>query len=171
MSRLFPVAVALIVAGTLPMAAQQQAISPVTVSKGAARVVSVNAVAAINGTALDSINGRLSHVLVRLRDARLGRIVDTQLTDKAGLFTFKAIEPGSYIVEIVGEDKSILAASQLLNLNGGDAASVIVKLPFRTKTVIGLIGGATSSVLLIAAQAVAGGIATVVPPKPVSPNQ
>ena len=85
----------------------------------------------IQGNALNSTNGQMSNVVVRLRDARFGRIVDTQLTDKSGLFAFKAIDPGTYVVEIVANDQSILAASQLLNVNPGAAVSAIVKLPFR----------------------------------------
>src|SRR5947207_983294 len=49
----------------------------------------------IQGSALNSLNGSLPNAIVRLRDARIGRIVDTQLSDKAGLFTFRSVDPGS----------------------------------------------------------------------------
>jgi hypothetical protein len=94
------------------------------------------------------------------------------VTDKAGLFAFRGVEPGSYIVELVGKDQTILAASQLLTVNAGDAVSALVKLPLRIPPFAGVLGGATSSSAgLIAAQAVASGIAAVIPTKPVSPNQ
>ena len=35
------------------------------------------------------------------------------MTDKSGIFTFQKLEPGSYIVEIMADDQSILAASEL----------------------------------------------------------
>ncbi len=90
-----------------------------------------NVLTSIQGNALSSTNGGLPNAYVRLRDARIGRIVDTQISDKSGLFAFKAVDPGSYIVEIVDNQQSVLAASQLLNVNAGEAVSAVVKLPFR----------------------------------------
>src|SRR5579864_4855907 len=67
----------------------------------------------IQGNALTSTNGQLANTIVRLRDARFGRIIDSQLTDESGLFAFRTVDPGSYIVEIMGADQaSVLAASQ-----------------------------------------------------------
>jgi hypothetical protein len=114
----------------------------------------------------------MGHVVVRLRDARFGRIVATQMTDKSGLFEFKAIDPGTYVVEIVANDQSILAASQLLNVNPGEAVSAIVKLPFRVPPFAGLMGTtSTPSAAALAANAVLSTVAAVVPTSPVSPNQ
>jgi hypothetical protein len=124
----------------------------------------LKALTTIRGNALDSSNGRLANAVVRLRDARYGRIVDTQLTDKSGLFAFKAIDPGSYIVEIMSSDKSILAASELLNLNLGEVESAVVKLPLRIPA---FTPAATAAVI----QAAAVGVAAVVPTIPISPNQ
>src|SRR5688572_32774018 len=65
---------------------------------------SASVFASIHGNALNSTNGALPDSLVRLRDARYGRIVSTQTTDKAGLFDFGAIDPGTYVVELIGDD-------------------------------------------------------------------
>jgi len=109
--------------------------------------------------------------MIRLRDARFGRIVDTQLTDRSGIFTFAKIEPGTYIVELVSDNQSILAASELLNVNAGDLVSAVVKLPFRVPPVTVLGGTARSTAWIIATQALASSIVAVVPTRPVSPNQ
>src|SRR5579871_5954390 len=96
----------------------------------------------IQGNALTSTNGQLAQTLVRLRDARYGRIMDTVMTDKSGLFAFRAVDPGAYIVEIMGADQStVLAASQLLTVNAGDVVSAVVKLPFRLPPFAGILGG------------------------------
>jgi hypothetical protein len=108
-----------------------------------------NVLTTIQGNALDSTNGSLPNALVRLRDARIGRIVDSQISDKSGLFAFKAVDPGSYIVEIVGNDQSILAASQMLNVNAGEAVSAVVKLPFKIPPFAGLLGNTTPSAVAI----------------------
>ena len=63
-----------------------------------------NVFSAIQGNALTSTNAALANASVRLRDARVGEILEAQTTDQAGLFAFRTVNPGSYIVEIVGED-------------------------------------------------------------------
>src|SRR3954470_21216516 len=114
MSRLLTIATAsLMAAGSPPLSAPQQTATvvnsaPVTVTKAAVVRAKENALTTIQGNALNSTNGQLSNVVVRLRDARFGRIVDSQLTDKSGMFAFKAIDPGSYVVEIISNDQSIL---------------------------------------------------------------
>jgi hypothetical protein len=89
------------------------------------------------------------------------------LTDKSGLFVFKPIDPGSYIVEIVSNDQSILAASQLLNVNADEMVSAVVKLPFRSPAA----GFMDRTSTVIAAAAAIGGILALVPTVPVSPVQ
>jgi topoisomerase IA-like protein len=173
MSRLY-IAAVLIVTGAWSLAAQPQTanIVPGVATTVAPPKTKQSAFTTIQGNALDSTNSPMSGALVRLRDARFGRIVDTQLTDKAGLFAFRSVEPGSYIVELLGKDQSILAASQLLNVSAGDAVSALVKLPLRIPPFAGVLGGTTtSSAGAIATQAVASGIVAVIPTKPVSPNQ
>jgi hypothetical protein len=117
--------------------------------------------ATIRGNALDSASGPLADTLVRLRDARLGRIVGSQATDKAGLFEFHGVEPGSYIVEVMGPDRSVLAASQIINVNAGEAASAVVKLPFRIQPFAGVLGHSTQSATVVAAAAGASQILAV----------
>lgn len=86
----------------------------------------------IQGNVLTSTNGQLANTVVRLRDARFGRIVDSQTTDKSGLFAFRSVDPGSYIVEVMGPDQeSVLAASRILNVDAGDVVSAVVRLPLR----------------------------------------
>ena len=177
MARLLAIAtVSLLAAGTLPLAAQQQTATLVntvrsTVSKAALTRAKEHALTTIQGNALNSANGHLNGVIVRLRDARFGRIVDTQTTDKSGLFAFKSIDPGTYIVEIMSNDSAILAASQLLNVNAGEAVSAVVKLPFRIPPFAGILGSTTSTTTAAAVttEAAASGVAALVTTIPISP--
>jgi hypothetical protein len=172
-------AASLMAAATLSAGAQQPArIDP---TRTVARTIPLTAavsksrpfgVAVIQGNALDSTNGAINDAIVRLRDARFGRIVDTQLTDKAGLFTFRAMDPGAYIVEMVAKNETVLAASQLLNVNAGEAISAVVKLPFRAPALAGVMGNAGApSATAIAMEAAAGGISSIIPTAPISPVQ
>jgi PDZ domain-containing secreted protein len=178
MSRLLSIATLSLIAAALPLAAQQQGSTAVntvrsTVSRASLSKAKEHALTTIQGNALDSANGHLNDVVVRLRDARFGRIVDTQMTDQSGLFAFKSIDPGSYVVEIVANDQSILAASQLLNVNAGEAVSAVVKLPFRIPPFAGILGSSTSTptAAVVATEAAASAVAAVVPTIPISPNQ
>jgi hypothetical protein len=173
MPRLVAIAtVSLIAASTLSLGAQQPAatatrVARATVMRAAVVRARTNALTVIQGNALTSTNDQITNALVRLRDARFGGIVTTQITDKSGLFVFKAIDPGSYIVELMANDQSTMAASQILNVNAGEAVSTVVKLPFRIPSLAGL--ATTESATAVAAQAAASSIVAVVPTTPVSP--
>jgi hypothetical protein len=132
---------------------------------------SESAFTTIQGNALDSMSGSLPNAAVRLRDARLGGIVDTQLTDGSGLFAFRAVDPGSYVVELMGNDQSILAASQVLDVDAGQAVSAIVRLPFRIPPFAGLLGhSAAQAATITSAAAAAGVLATSVTGSAASPQ-
>jgi hypothetical protein len=114
----------------------------------------------IRGNALTASNVALPNTMVRLRDARWGRVVGTQLTDNAGMFTFTTVDPGSYIVEVMSHDQTVLAASQIINVNAGDAVTAIVKLPFRG-LLAGVLGNSATSAAAVAAEAAAAGVLAV----------
>jgi len=130
-----------------------------------------NAFSTIQGNALRATGLGLSGVTVRLRDARFGRIVDTQTSDPSGLFAFREIDPGVYIVELVGDDHRVLAASQMVNVTAGDAVSVPVRIPFRALPLGGVLGDSTTAAAIISAEAAAAGILTTTTTDPSSATQ
>ena len=115
-----------------------------------------SAFARIQGNALDSADNGLPDSPVRLRDARLGGIVETQVTDKAGLFVFRPVDPGFYIVELVTDNRTVLAASELLNVAAGDVVSTVVQLPRRIPEIGGLLGHSVRWAAVAAAAAASG---------------
>ena len=118
-----------------------------------------NVFGAIQGNALSSTNGPLTDATVRLRDARVGQIIETQMTDRSGLFAFRTVDPGSYIVEIMSQDQySVLAASQVLNVGPGEAVSAVVKLPFKIPPFAGILGNSMPSAAAVTSQAASAGI-------------
>ena len=126
-----------------------------------------SAFSTIQGNALRATGAALARATVRLRDARFGRIAGTQTSDQSGLFAFSAVDPGVYVVEIVGEDGSVLAASQMLNVTAGDT----VRLPFRALPLGGVFGDSTPAAAIVAAEAAAAGVLTTTTTQPVSPTQ
>jgi len=167
--RLIAVAVALLVAAESLAQSGGASLVGIPAKAGAVRG---EALAHIQGNALTSTGTALPDSVVRLRDARSGRIVATIRSDEAGLFAFHQVEPGSYIVELVGADAQVLAASQILDLNAGETASAIVKLPFRLQPYAGVLGHTVASALLVTATAAATGVlASQVAGEPVSPRR
>jgi hypothetical protein len=125
-------------------------------ARPAGRVLDVSTT--IQGNALNSTNGPLANMPVRLRDARFGRIVDEGVTDRSGFFAFRSLEPGSYVVELLGPDRTVLAASQILHVDAGTAVTALVKLPFKMSPFGGLFGHTAASALAIASAAAASGV-------------
>lgn len=163
--------VALIVVATIHMSAQQPDAAdgpPRSVARSAPSGTAAPRIlpgtrpsvfSTIQGNALTSANGALANTTVRLRDARVGRIVEMQTTDQSGLFAFRTVDPGSYIVEILGQDQySVLAASQLLNVGPGEAVSAVVKLPYKISPFAGILGNSKPSAAAVTLQAASAGI-------------
>jgi Carboxypeptidase regulatory-like domain len=177
MSRAFAATTGLFVAAcSWSVAAQQPATAGArSVAKSVVPRVAAarsNAPIVIRGNVLDSDNGPLPGRLVRLRDARLGRVVETRLTDESGRFAFTVVDPGSYIVELLGQERTPLATSQILTVDFGDTVSAVVKLQIRVKPFAGFLSSSIApAAAVIATQAAAMGITAVVPTAPVSPNQ
>jgi hypothetical protein len=180
MSRINLVVVsALVVVASLQPSAQQMPATSGAPGVSASRTVTprllpgtrADVVSTIRGNALDSTNGKLANTLVRLRDARVGTIVETQFTDSTGAFAFKSLDPGNYIVEIMAADQTVLAASPLINISAGEAVSAIVKLAFRIPPFAGVLGNSAASAVAVIAQALASGVlVTTISGQPATPG-
>ena len=114
--------------------------------------------ATIQGNALNASNSPLADAIVRLRDARFGKLSSTELTDKAGLFAFGLVEPGTYVVELIDRSNVVLATSELLTVGPGETASAIVKLPSRIQAFGGVFSHTVQQALAVTAAAAAAGV-------------
>jgi hypothetical protein len=132
--------VVMVVGTAFPAAAQQQATS-LTARAAKPGAVRASAFATILGHAFNSIDGVLPHSRVRVRDVRYGHVVGSTLTTSEGAYSFKGLDPGNYIVELVNENQTALAATNLINVNAGETARTVVKLPFRPAILVDLLGG------------------------------
>ena len=144
---------AAVVAGGVPVAAQQQAVA--SGIQGARAGLFSN----IQGTAVNWTNSAMANAPVRLRDARLGRVLNSSMTDRFGAFEFRSLEPGSYVVELMSPaGDSVLAASPIINVNSGQSVATLVKLPFKAPPLGGALGNSLPAVLAITSAAVAAGV-------------
>jgi hypothetical protein len=163
MQRAFYIAAVCLSATASAIAAQQPA-PPAAGSHANAPVPRVPAapnpaaLATIQGHARTGADAPLPEAPVRLRDARSGRIVAAQTIDASGQFAFR-VEPGSYVVELVGRDgRTVLAASRNVTVNAGDSATAVVRLPMQPPILSRLFGTSTLTAATVAAQAASAGI-------------
>ena len=116
----------------------------------------------IQGHALTSAGDALPKAVLRLRDIRMGSIVGLQMSDAAGAFAFMSIDPGSYVVEILGQNRSsVLAASDILTVNPSQMLLTSVQLPIRAATTGLSFSSLTSSATAIATMAASSGVLAV----------
>jgi len=142
-------------------AAGRQGTAIADVRPAAKAAVRTSALATIQVNAVSSINQPLGNSLVRVRDAKIGRIVSSSLTDKMGACSFKGLDPGNYVAEIVGTDQTQLAATNLISVNAGDSVSAVVKLPFKPTMIGSLLGNRLSPAT--AYGTAAGSLSQIVP--------
>jgi len=146
--------VAVIATGSTPIGAQQPTAVNTLLAGARAALFST-----IQGKALNSINGPMPNTVIRLRDARLGRVVDTVTTDKLGVFEFRSIDPGSYVVEMMAPaNDAVVAASPIINVGSGESVSTVLKLPFKMPPLGGILGHSLPSALAITSAAAAAGV-------------
>jgi len=156
---------------TAPAAGPDRALARFAVLKPASAANS-RLVSTIQGQAFTSNGGQLSNVIVRLRDVRFGRIVDSQMTDNTGTFVFKTLEPGNYVAELLNPDRTVMAATQVLNLNAGQAVSAVLKMPFKIPPLAGVMGHSTPSAAAVTSEAAASGVLGVTTAgEPISPGR
>lgn len=137
------VALVLVVAMSVQAAAQKPAAVPAPAATAWPPVLPGTPAAAfgsIQVSAMSAGNTPLPHWSVRLRDARYGRVMATNITDEAGTFTFREVDPGSYIIELLGGDQTVRATSALLAVNAGASVFAVVRLPTNPAALAVLLG-------------------------------
>jgi len=118
--------------------------------------------AVIQGSAISAANTMIAGGVVRLRDIKFGRITDVQTTDASGHFAFTSVDPGSYVVELLGKDEKVLAASDIVTVEAGRNMSTIVRVPSNTPP-SGFFHGGVPVAVAVAAAAAAAGVVAITP--------
>jgi hypothetical protein len=117
-----------------------------------------NVLTVIQGTALTASDAVLPDADVRLRDARDGRVFGITRTNQSGFFSFRGVDPGSYIAELLGPNRKVAAASEIVNVNAGDTVSIVVKQPNNAKPLGAILWPTASVAAIVTATAVAAGV-------------
>jgi hypothetical protein len=124
-------------------------------------------VSTIQGNALSAEGAGLSLAPVQLRNVRTGHDVKREVADRTGLFEFAAVDPGSYVVELLSPERHVLATSEIVHVGAGDTVSTIVQLAGARPA--GMFRSAIAA--LSSAAAGAGLLSKTATGEPVSPRQ
>lgn len=85
----------------------------------------------IIGSVIDIRQEPVAHAKVRLRNLNTGKIEQEAETNNLGEYAFQLVEPGSYVVEMVMADGTIIALSNAGALAHYETLQTVVQLPGR----------------------------------------
>jgi hypothetical protein len=97
---------------------------------------------------------------VQLRNLDDGEVVATTVGDEAGKFTFANIEPGTYVVELVGANGKVITVGQAFVIAQGETVATFVRIGSKAPWFAGFFNNAA---LAVAATAASQGVTALAP--------
>ena len=128
-------AILLILVLTLPL-------SPFVVKSGAQAEA-----ASVAGSATSSSGETLINATVQLRDLATGSISGTTTSSSTGAFSFAAVNPGNYVVEVLNAAGQVVGTSASISVAAGAVVTGVT---------------VTATAAAVAASAAAAGVGTIV---------
>ena len=138
-------------------------------ARSAAAITGGSSIAVITGHTLTAGRAPVPYSTVRLRNLSDGTIVGRTASDHVGEFSFTLPGGGMFIPEVLADASGeVLAVGDIITLEAGEAAGVVVLLPARVPSAAGLFGSAAAGAVDAAAGA---GIAAVTAGDAVTPEE
>jgi len=111
---------------------------------------------ALLGFARTSLNTPIPYARVVVRNIRTGQVFARAVANQRGEFSFVDLESNSYVVELIGADGSVVAASPFVTMARGDVQQTELRVAAAAATVAASFGN-TLTPTLERATAVAAG--------------
>lgn len=99
------------------------------------------------GFARTSLNTPIPYARVVLRNIRTGRVQASAIANERGEFSFLDIDSTAYVVELVGADGSVAAASPLVTMAPGDVQKTELRVASSAATVTASFGNTLAPTL------------------------
>ena len=143
--------IALAVALSLPL-------PPLTLTGGAAAEA-----ASVAGSVISSSGQVLPNAAVQLRDLATGTVSATVMSSATGTFSFAAVAPGNYVVEVLNAAGQVIGTSASISLPaGGTVTDLGVTATAATAPAAAAGTGSARTIVAVTAAAVAAGISGIV---------
>jgi hypothetical protein len=123
---------------------------------------------AVMGGVRDPGDKPVANAQLQLRNLRGGTIDRATTADAEGAFAFRAIEPGTYVVEMIAAGGVVVAVSEATTVGTGEVVQTLVRLTARTRTFGWWMGSTADSAV---AQAASSGVLAVDPGVAASPER
>jgi hypothetical protein len=94
---------------------------------------------ALVGLAQNSLNAAIPHARVVLRDIRTGEALQQATADELGQFSFVDLAESEYVVELLGPDGSVVAASEVVKTSKGRLLRTIVRVAAAATAVVAVL--------------------------------
>jgi hypothetical protein len=102
---------------------------------------------ALVGLAQNSLNAVIPRARVVLRDIRTGAALQQTTADDLGQFSFVDIAPSDYIVELLGQDGSVVAASEVVTTSKSGLLRTVVRVAAAATAVVAVLSKELSPTL------------------------
>jgi hypothetical protein len=102
---------------------------------------------ALVGLAQNSLNAVIPRARVVLRDIRTGEALQQTTADDLGQFSFVDIAPSDYIVELLGQDGSVVAASEVVTTSKSGLLRTVVRVAAAATAVVAVLSSELSPTL------------------------
>jgi hypothetical protein len=94
---------------------------------------------ALVGLAQNSLNASIPGARVVLRDIRTGEALQQATADELGQFWFVDLPGSEYVVELLGPDGSVVAASEVVKTTKGRVMRTVVRVAAATAAVVAVL--------------------------------
>src|SRR4051812_2566939 len=102
---------------------------------------------ALLGLAQNSLNVPVPYARILLRNLRTGRVLSRTTADSLGQFRFLDLDADMYVVEMLGADGSVVAASTAMSLTRGELKQADLRVAVTATTVAAVVGNSYASTL------------------------
>lgn len=105
----------------------------------------------VTGTVWRSNDSPLPDAPLQLRDVGTGQIVRSTRANELGRFTFNNVSPGRYVVELVDENRNVLALGEVFTIRPTETVATFIRLGTSTKWYGGFFTNAAAAAIAVAA--------------------
>jgi hypothetical protein len=96
-------------------------------------------------------NTPLPDAPLQLRDTSTGQIVGSTRTNALGRFTFQEVSSGNYVVELVDENRNVVALGEMFSIGPTETVSTFIRLAASSRWYGGFFTNAAAAAIAAAA--------------------
>jgi hypothetical protein len=114
--------------------------------------------ASVAGTATSSTGETLINATVQLRDLSTGTVTDTTTSSSTGGFSFAAVNPGNYVVEVLNAAGQVIGTSAPISVAAGAVVTGVTVTATAAAVAAGAAAAGTGTIVAVTTAAAAAGV-------------